>query len=243
MSAEENPNPPKDQPTPSADWMSLTRIAARAVSSLLAPAPLPGGPASDALPRIISPDTLREVRIPPRQVRTKKWPVLHAGSTPKVDLATWDLKVFGAVEEPRSWTWEQFRTLPSVVIAADMHCVTRWSRLDNAWEGVSVREVMTHVILKPEARFVLVHAEHGFTTNLPLEDFLGDDCLFTWANDGRPLDPDHGGPLRLVVPRLYAWKSAKWVRAIEFLERDKPGFWEQNGYHNHGDPWTEQRFS
>jgi DMSO/TMAO reductase YedYZ molybdopterin-dependent catalytic subunit len=123
-----------------------------------------------------------------------------------------------------------------------MHCVTRWSRLDNTWEGVAVAEVMSHVRLKPEAKFVLIHAEYGFTTNLPLADFLGEDCLFAWSHDARPLTPDHGWPLRLVVPRLYAWKSAKWVRAIEFLEADKPGFWEENGYHNHGDPWLEQRF-
>jgi DMSO/TMAO reductase YedYZ molybdopterin-dependent catalytic subunit len=233
---------PDDPTGPSAGWGSLARIAARAVSSLLTPNP-PPDPATVPSPTIISSDTLRPDRVPNRQVKTRKWPVLHAGPTPQVDLATWDLKLFGAIETPISWTWEPFRALPSVVVAADMHCVTRWSRLDNAWEGVAVAEVMTHVRLKPEAKFVLIHAEHGYTTNLPLEDFLGDDCLFAWAHDGRPLTPDHGWPLRLVVPRRYAWKSAKWVRAIEFLEADRPGFWEQNGYHNHGDPWLEERFS
>jgi len=235
-----------DSPGPSAGWASLARIAARAVSSLITPTPAPVETpveaASNPRPKIISSDTLRSERIPRGQMRTTRWPVLHAGSTPKVDLATWDLKVFGAVEEPVSWTWDQFQALESVVVAADMHCVTRWSRLDNSWEGVAVSEVMKHVRLKPEARFVLVHAEHGFTTNLALDDFLGEDCLFAWSHDGRPLTPDHGWPLRLVIPRLYAWKSAKWLRGIEFRETDKPGFWEQNGYHHHGDPWTEERF-
>ncbi len=191
---------------------------------------------------IVSPDTLREQRIPPGQFQTRKWPVLHAGSVPRVDLAQWRLSLFGLVEEPRSWTWDEFRALPSSRVFADMHCVTQWSLLDNLWEGVLVRELMTHVRLKREARFVLVHAEHGFTTNLPLDDFLGDDCLFAWSHNGQPLDPDHGWPLRLVVPRLYAWKSAKWVRGVEFLDHDAPGFWEQNGYHRRGDPWTEQRY-
>ncbi len=191
---------------------------------------------------VVSPDTSRPRRIPPGQVQTNRWPVLHAGTTPRVDVASWDFRLFGLVNEPRSWTWEQFRALPSTTVFADMHCVTRWSRLSNTWEGVLVREVMTHVEIAPETRFVLIHAENGFTTNLPLADFLGDDCLFAWSHDGQPLDPDHGYPLRLVVPRLYAWKSAKWVRAIEFLDRDAPGFWEQNGYHAHGDPWTEERF-
>jgi DMSO/TMAO reductase YedYZ molybdopterin-dependent catalytic subunit len=190
---------------------------------------------------VISPDTARPRRIPPGQVQTHRWPVLHAGPTPQVDLAGWDLRFFGLVEEPRAWSWDEFRALPRSTVLADMHCVTTWSRLDNAWEGVLVRAVMAHVRVKPEARFVLVHAEGGFTTNLPLADFLGEDCLFAWGHDGRPLEPDHGGPLRLVVPRLYAWKSAKWVRGVEFLADDEPGFWEQNGYHAHGDPWALNR--
>ena len=244
MSEDEKTSGSTDRPTPSAGWLSLTKIAVRAVSSFLSPppAPAPVEAISDPLPRIVSTDTLRPGRVPRGQARTTRWPVLHAGSTPKVDLATWDLKLFGAVEGPKSWTWGEFRALPPVVVAADMHCVTRWSRLDNAWEGVPVREVMKDVTVKPEARFVLIHAEHGFTTNLPLEDFLGEDCLFAWSHDGRALTPDHGWPLRLIVPRLYAWKSAKWVRGVEFLEKDRPGFWEQNGYHNHGDPWAEERF-
>jgi DMSO/TMAO reductase YedYZ molybdopterin-dependent catalytic subunit len=175
-------------------------------------------------------------------VKTTRWPVLHAGTTPGLDLSTWDLKLYGAVEEPKAWTWKEFRALPSSIVVADMHCVTRWSRLDNAWEGVTVGEVMKRVTLRPEARFVLIHGENGYTTNLPIADFLGEDCLFAWSHDGRPLEPEYGWPLRLVIPRLYAWKSAKWVRAVEFLVEDRPGFWEQNGYHNHGDPWVEERY-
>ena len=191
---------------------------------------------------VISPDTLRPRRIPPGQVETKRWPVLHAGPTPKVDLAHWDFRLSGLVETPKVWTWEEFRALPCASVLADMHCVTRWSRLDNRWEGVLVREVMRHVAIQAGAKFALVRAENGFTTNLPVADFLGDDCLLAWSHDGRPLEPDHGYPLRLVIPRLYAWKSAKWVRGVEFLDRNRAGFWEANGYHSHGDPWTEERF-
>lgn len=191
---------------------------------------------------IVSPDTLRPRRIPPGQHQTVKWPVLHAGSVPRIDLARWDFTLSGLVEQGTTWSWDEFRALPSVRVHADMHCVTHWSLLDCVWEGVAVSEVMKHVRIKPEARFVVAHAEQGWTTNLPLADFLGADCLLAWSQGGEPLTPDHGWPLRLVVPRLYAWKSAKWVRGIEFLSHDRPGFWERNGYHNHGDPWTEQRF-
>ncbi len=239
MSESDRPDPSTSPPEgPSAGWGSLARIAARAVSSLIkAPLP-PVEVAADGTPRVVSPDTLRAERVPKGQAKTNRWPVLHAGPTPQVDLATWDLKFFGAVEEPASWTWDEFRALNPVDVYADMHCVTHWTRLDNTWRGVSVAEVMKLVRPRPSARFVLIHAEQGYTTNLPLDEFLGDDCLFAWAHDGRPLSAEHGGPLRLVVPRLYAWKSAKWVRAVEFLEADRPGFWEQNGYHNHGDPWA-----
>ncbi len=224
---------------------TLGQIAARGIKTALFPGPSAAsrGPlAMSTAPDVISPDTARPVRIPPGQVETKRWPVLHAGSTPRVDLATWDLRLFGLVEQPATFNWDEFQALSHSSVLADMHCVTHWSRLDNRWEGVRVAEVMKHVALKAEAKFALIHAEHGFTTNLPLADFLGDDCLFAWSHDGRPLDPDHGWPLRLVVPRLYAWKSAKWVRGVEFLATDRPGFWEQNGYHNQGDPWVEQRY-
>jgi DMSO/TMAO reductase YedYZ molybdopterin-dependent catalytic subunit len=196
-------------------------------------------------PLVESPDTRREQRIPPRQARTRKWPVLHEGATPQFDRAHWTFHVFGLVERPCQCTYDEFLALPRVQVRADMHCVTRWSRLDLLWEGVATRTVLEKVRVKPEARFVMVHCEHGFTTNLPLEDFRGEDCLFAWRANGQDLEPDHGYPLRLVVPRLYAWKSAKWVRGVELLAEDRPGFWESRehgGYHMRGDPWVEQRF-
>ena len=202
---------------------------------------------------IISPDTHRADRIPPRQARTKKWPVLDAGGPPEpIPLDRWRFTLGGLVEEPVEWTWDAFRKLPRATVFADMHCVTRWSRLGNVWEGVSTREVVRHARLKPEAKFVLVSAyDKGFsfrggardwTTNLPLEHFLAEDALFADTHDGQPISLEHGGPLRLVIPRLYAWKSAKWVRGVEFLAEDTPGFWERGGYHMLGDPWKEQRY-
>jgi DMSO/TMAO reductase YedYZ molybdopterin-dependent catalytic subunit len=196
-------------------------------------------------PVIVSPDVERTERVPPGQALTRKWPVLHYGPVPAFDRGRWTFHVFGLVEVPWQCTYEEFLQLPRVTVHADMHCVTRWSKLDNVWEGVSTREVMPHVRIKPEARFVMVHAEHGFSTNLPLDDFLGDDCLFAWRHNGQDLEPDHGYPLRLVVPRLYAWKSAKWVRGIELMAEDRAGFWERfenGGYHMRGDPWAEERF-
>lgn len=181
-------------------------------------------------------------RIPPGQRLVGRMPVLHYGSVPRVDLARWDFRLFGLVEEEVRWTYEQFRALPARSLTADIHCVTGWSMLDTRWEGVSTREVMRHVRLRPAARYVLVHAEHGFTTNLSLEVFLAEDNLFAWGYDGRDLAPEHGWPLRLVVPARYFWKSAKWVRGVEFLDHDVPGFWERAGYHNEGDPWLEQRY-
>jgi DMSO/TMAO reductase YedYZ molybdopterin-dependent catalytic subunit len=198
-----------------------------------------------AEPVIVSPDVGRSQRVPPRQALTRKWPVLHYGPVPAFDRDRWTFHVFGLVEAPWQCSYEEFLALPRVKVHADMHCVTRWSKLDNVWEGVSTREVLKKVNLKPEARFVMVHAEHGFDTNLPLDDFLGGDCLFAWRHNGQDLEPDHGWPLRLVVPRLYAWKSAKWVRGIELMAEDRPGFWERwenGGYHMRGDPWAEQRF-
>ena len=196
-------------------------------------------------PLVISSDTLREQRIPPGQALTRKWPILHAGTVPRFDPARWNFHLFGLVEQPWQCTYDQFKALPNVHVKADMHCVTRWSKLDMLWEGVSTRTVLQHVKPLPQARFVMVHCEQGFTTNLPLDEFLDEDCLFAWGCDGQALDPDHGFPLRLVVPKLYAWKSAKWVRGVELIPEDKPGFWEDwlhGGYHMHGDPWTEERF-
>jgi DMSO/TMAO reductase YedYZ molybdopterin-dependent catalytic subunit len=182
-------------------------------------------------------------RVPPGQALTAKWPVLTYGRTPRFDPQTWNFRCFGLVERPVSWTWEEFQRLPRVTLTSDIHCVTRWSKLDNVWEGVPIREVVTHVKPRPEARFVMQHADPDYTTNIALEDLLQDDVLLATKHNGRDLEPDHGGPMRLVVPKLYFWKSAKWLRAFEFLDVNPPGFWEQNGYHMHADPWTEERYS
>jgi len=192
---------------------------------------------------IISPDTERAVRIPPGQSRTRKWPVLDASGTPRVALATWQLRIFGLVEHPLTLSLEQFRDLPRVKVFADFHCVTRWSRLGNIWEGVSTRELLDRAGIKPEAKYVLCHGyDNGWTTNLPLADFLAKDALLADLHDGELIPPDHGGPVRGMVPQLYAWKSAKWICGIELLGSDQAGYWERGGYHMHGDPWTEERF-
>jgi DMSO/TMAO reductase YedYZ molybdopterin-dependent catalytic subunit len=193
---------------------------------------------------IVSPDTFRAQRVPPGQSRTRKWPVLDAGGPPPIDLATWKLGVFGQVKTPIEWNWHEFLELPRVRVFADFHCVTRWSRLGNVWEGVSVKEIMARAGGPlPEARFVLAHGfDDGFTTNIPIGDFLADDAVVALMHDGEPLSLEHGGPARLIVPQLYAWKSAKWVTSLELLAQDQAGFWESNGYHMRGDPWTEQRY-
>jgi DMSO/TMAO reductase YedYZ molybdopterin-dependent catalytic subunit len=204
-------------------------------------------PGSDALPTgvIVSPDTRRHQRLPPGQSRTQKWPVLDASGPPAIDPARWTFGIHGLVSNPVTWSWEEFQALPRVQVFSDFHCVTRWSRLGNVWEGPSTRHLLELVGgAQPEARFVLVHAyDGGWTTNLPLTDFLAEDALVALLHDGEPLAEEHGGPARLIVPQLYAWKSAKWVSAIELLDKDRAGFWERNGYHMHGDPWQEQRHS
>ena len=197
---------------------------------------------------IQSPDTLRAERLPPRQVLTRKWPVLHAGEVPEFDSHTWDFTVFPIplVDRIQRFTWVEFSALPRVRVFADMHCVTRWSKLDNLWEGVATRELRNHCTIAPEAKFAMIHCEYGYTTNLPIDDFFAEDALFAMKHDGQDLPLDHGYPLRLVIPKLYAWKSAKWVRGIEFMTDDRPGYWErpENGqYHMRGNPWTESRFS
>lgn len=191
---------------------------------------------------IASPDVLRAERVPPGQVLTRKWPVLHHGEIPAFDRACWDFRVWGLCGNPLRFTYDAFLLLPRAAVRADMHCVTRWSRLDNLWEGVLVREILRRARPDPAARAVLVHAENGFTTNLPLPEADREDVILADRHDGAPLSPEHGFPLRLVVPRLYAWKSAKWVRGIELTAEEVPGFWEQNGYHMRGDPWKEERF-
>jgi DMSO/TMAO reductase YedYZ molybdopterin-dependent catalytic subunit len=188
-------------------------------------------------------DAATAARIPPGQHLTVKWPVLHYGGVPRVNLATWDFRIGGLVEEPVRFSWDEFKALPQARRHNDIHCVTRWTKLDNDWDGVSVLEVMKRVKLKPEATAVLVHADQGFTANLLLDDFVREENLFAHSHDGKPLEPDHGYPLRLVVPHLYFWKSVKWVRGLEFMEKDRPGFWEVNGYHMRGDPWDEERYS
>jgi DMSO/TMAO reductase YedYZ molybdopterin-dependent catalytic subunit len=192
---------------------------------------------------IVSPDTRRGERLPPNQARTGKWPVLDAHGPPQIDLGAWNLVVSGLVKSNLSFDWTEFRALPRVQVFADMHCVTRWSRLGNVWEGVSAREILARAEPLPEARFVVMQGyDHGFTTNLPLEAFAAEDVLLADSHDGHPISLEHGGPLRLVVPRLYAWKSAKWVKRIELVSEDEPGFWERAGYHDVGDPWKEERF-
>ena len=182
-------------------------------------------------------------RLPPGQALTLKWPVLHEGTVPKFDPAMWNFEISGLVEKPVRLTWADFTALPMRQVTADMHCVTRWSRFDNRWEGVPFTEVAKLAGIKPQAQYVMVHAEQGYTSNVPLADLLRPQTLFALKHDGAELSPEHGFPLRLVVPHLYAWKSVKWVRRIEFLAADAPGFWESNGYHIYGDPFKEQRMT
>jgi DMSO/TMAO reductase YedYZ molybdopterin-dependent catalytic subunit len=203
-------------------------------------------PSPTSLPAgvIISPDALRSSRIPPGQSRTKKWPVLDASGPPPVDLATWRFRVYGLVAKPLEWSWEEFAQLPRPRVFGDFHCVTRWSRLGNLWEGVTTRELVQRAGgALPDARFVLVHGlDRDWTTNLPLDNFLAEDALVAITHDGEPLSLEHGSPARLIVPQLYAWKSAKWMTGVELLAEDRAGFWEANGYHMRGDPWTQERY-
>lgn len=171
------------------------------------------------------------------------FPVLSYGPTPKFNPAKWDFGVTGLVERPLRFTWEEFRALKRSTQLSDFHCVTSWSRYDNRWDGVKTRDLAAMAGLKPEAKFVFVLCDGGYTTNIALDEFLDDDVILAYRHDGRELEADHGGPLRLVIPKLYAWKSAKWVRMIEFGAKERRGFWEVRGYHNHGDPWTEERYS
>ena len=185
---------------------------------------------------------LDPTRLPPGQYLTEKWPVLHAGTVPHTDLATWDFKLFGEVEEPVTLSYDELKALPQTEITTDIHCVTRWSRFDTSFRGVHWRELAKLVRPKPNAHFVVAHAEQGFTSNLPLEALEDDNALIAWEADGRPLEAEHGWPLRLVVPGKYFWKSAKWLRGIELLSADQPGFWERYGYHNDADPFREERY-
>lgn len=179
-------------------------------------------------------------RIPPGQYLTSDFPVLSAGPTPHTPLAQWDLSIRGAVAAPRRWSWEAFRALPSETVTVDIHCVTKWSKLDTVWEGVSVDTLLEGV--ETRGAFVTAFCDGGYTTNLPLADVMGGQAWVAFAYGGEPLTPEHGGPARLLVPHLYFWKSAKWIRGLEITLQDRPGFWEQLGYHDYGDPWREQRY-
>ena len=181
-------------------------------------------------------------RLPGGQYLTKKWPVLSYEPTPKFDPAKYRFKVWGAVTDPFELTWDELQALPRVQLTTDFHCVTTWSRYDNAWEGVHIREILQRAKPTPDAKFVMAHSFTGYTTNMPLADLDDDDVIIAFTHDGEPLAPEHGGPVRLIVPKLYAYKSAKWLSGLEFLEKDRPGFWEVRGYHNHADPWKEERY-
>jgi DMSO/TMAO reductase YedYZ molybdopterin-dependent catalytic subunit len=195
----------------------------------------------------------KEGRLPPGQSLTQKFPVLHYGPVPKFNPATWDFRVFGEVEQEARWTWDEFMQLPRTKLAMDIHCVTRWSKFDTSWEGVSVRTLIDRglIKLKPTARHVMQHAEYGFTVNLSLEVVVQDNFLLATHFEGQPITPEHGAPLRGVIGQIngrddlktpYLWKGAKWLRGLEFMAADRPGFWEQAGYHNEADIWKEQRF-
>ncbi|MDD4923386.1 MAG: sulfite oxidase-like oxidoreductase [Dehalococcoidales bacterium] len=191
---------------------------------------------------IISPDTEKQQRIPPGQRETDRFPVLHHGAVPKTDTSGWQFTFTGLVQKSFVLDYKSFMALPMVKVFSDIHCVTGWSQLNMLWEGVSSREIIALSGILPEAKYVIINAENGFTTNLTLTDFMQPDVLFAVKYNEVPLSIDHGAPVRLVVPRLYFWKSAKWVTGVEFTDGDRPGFWETRGYHNHGDPWTEERY-
>ena len=195
-----------------------------------------------AIKRIISPDTLRENRLPPGQRLTEKWPVLHHGSVPDIKPEAWTFRIHGLVDDERTLSYKEFTALPRVEVFSDIHCVTTWSRYNNLWEGVSTTVLKDLVKIKGGAKYAMVEGAGGFTTNIPLDDFFRDDVLFALKDDGKPVDAPHGGPVRLVVPRLYFWKSAKWVTGVRFMAENAPGFWEEAGYHMHGDPWKEERY-
>jgi DMSO/TMAO reductase YedYZ molybdopterin-dependent catalytic subunit len=182
-------------------------------------------------------------RVPPGQRLVKTWPVLHVGRIPKFDPATWDLRLFGEVEEEVVLTYDELKALPTTTLTADMHCVTGWTTLDNAWTGVSFGTLAERCRPTAEARWVVAHCEKGYTSNLSIQAMDDDDVLVAWAHAGQDLTPEHGYPLRLVVPKRYAWKSAKWLRGLEFRASNVRGFWEDRGYHVHADPWPEERYS
>lgn len=181
-------------------------------------------------------------RLPPGQYIAPDFPVLSAGPTPRTPLDQWSFTIEGLVREPVKWSWEEFLELPSRTFTVDIHCVTKWSKLDTRWSGVSIDTLFEHIDLAPEAKYVTAYCDGGYTTNLPLEEMINGQAFVAYQYDDKPLAPEHGGPARLVVPHLYFWKSAKWIRGLNLMEKDKPGFWESLGYNNHGDPWKEERY-
>ena len=181
-------------------------------------------------------------RLPPGQYATERFPVLHVGDVPTYDLSSWSFEVGGLVARPLRLSFDELRALPATDVETDIHCVTKWSKFDTTWRGVRVRELLERAGADPSATHLVAHAEYGYTANLPLADVTGDEALVAYEYEGERLEPEHGFPARLFVPHLYFWKSVKWVRALELTAEDRPGFWERNGYHNHGDPWREQRF-
>ncbi|MFF2484404.1 sulfite oxidase-like oxidoreductase [Paenibacillus sp. NPDC058071] len=182
-------------------------------------------------------------RVPPGQTLTDRFPILHEGEVPEYDMAAWTLRIFGEVEQEREFTFDQLMALPQTKQVNDIHCVTRWSKLDTEWEGVRIVDLLSSLGVKSEAQYVMIYADQDYEANLPLADLIRDDVMLAHSYDGEPLTPKHGYPLRLIVPHLYFWKSTKWIRAIEFMKEDRPGFWERNGFHNYADPFREQRFS
>ena len=180
-------------------------------------------------------------RLPPGQYLTDRFPVLHVGDVPTYAPGEWSLSVFGLVDRPYTLTFEELTAMPSVALTTDIHCVTKWSKFDTVWRGVRVSDILARAGVQQSATHLMGHAEFGYTANMPLPDAVRDECLVTWEFDGKPLEPIHGGPVRLLVPHLYFWKSPKWLRGLELIDRDKPGFWERNGYHMYGDPFLEQR--
>ncbi len=188
----------------------------------------------------IDPDLAR--RTPPGQTLTRDFPILTYGGVPFIELDKWTFRVFGLVEEEKVWTWFELMALPQVELESDFHCVTTWSKLDNRWKGVHIREILSRIRQRPEAKYVMAKSYGGYETNIPLSVLDDDDVLLAHSHNGEALSKEHGGPLRLVVPKRYAWKSAKWIASLEFMAQDRPGFWERYGYHNNGEPWKEERF-
>jgi len=182
-------------------------------------------------------------RVPPGQTVTERFPILHEGEIPVYDMDKWSLRIFGEVEQERSFSYAELLAMPQHAITRDIHCVTRWSKLDTEWEGIRFIDLLPLLGVKPEAKYVMIHADQDYETNIPLEDLLKEDILLAHRYAGEPITNIHGGPMRLIVPHLYFWKSAKWITGIEFMIEDRPGFWERNGFHNYADPFKEQRFS